>query len=110
APAPSGGASPRLPAGLARRAEKWPHAFSATSTHDTKRSEDVRARLNVLSELPKEWAAALARWSRLNEPHRVAWEDGPAPDANEEYFLYQTLLGAWPVGPCGPKEYGRFVD
>jgi (1->4)-alpha-D-glucan 1-alpha-D-glucosylmutase len=83
----------------AERLEQWPHSLLATSTHDTKRSEDVRARLNALSELPSEWQAALARWSRLNSPKKAVVEDQPAPDRNDEYLLYQTLLGAWPDGP-----------
>jgi (1->4)-alpha-D-glucan 1-alpha-D-glucosylmutase len=80
----------------AERLERWPHSLLATSTHDTKRSEDVRARLNALSELPAEWHAALARWGRLNSSKKTVVEDQPAPDRNDEYLLYQTLLGAWP--------------
>jgi hypothetical protein len=76
-----------------------PHALSPLSTHDTKRSEDVRARINVLSEMPREWGEAVARWRKLNEPHRRTVEDLVAPDANEEYLLYQTLVGAWPLEP-----------
>jgi (1->4)-alpha-D-glucan 1-alpha-D-glucosylmutase len=92
------------------RQARWPRSLSATSTHDTKRSEDVRARLNVLSELPGEWKDRLARWSELNRPHRLSMEDnGLAPDPNEEYLLYQTLLGAWPLEPYGPAEYADFV-
>jgi (1->4)-alpha-D-glucan 1-alpha-D-glucosylmutase len=83
----------------AERLEQWPHAFLATSTHDTKRSEDVRARLNALSELPGEWQAALSRWGRLNSSKKVVVEDRPAPDRNDEYLLYQILLGAWTAGP-----------
>ncbi|MFL5342118.1 MAG: malto-oligosyltrehalose synthase [Gemmataceae bacterium] len=79
------------------RQSHWPRALSTTATHDTKRGEDVRARLNVLSEIPEKWREAVARWSEWNKPHRVALEDESAPDANEEYFLYQTLLGAWEV-------------
>jgi (1->4)-alpha-D-glucan 1-alpha-D-glucosylmutase len=94
---------------LLERQTRWPHAMSASSTHDTKRSEDVRARLNVLSELPAEWEACLRRWSDLNRPHRTLVDDAPAPDANEEYLLYQTLLGAWPLGSPGPDEYAEFV-
>jgi (1->4)-alpha-D-glucan 1-alpha-D-glucosylmutase len=70
-----------------------PLAMLATSTHDTKRSEDVRARINLLSEIPEEWALAVARWSAINERHR---RDG-MPDRNVEYLLYQTLVGAWPI-------------
>ena len=71
--------------------------LSPLSTHDTKRGEDMRARLNVLSELPGAWANRVAAWSERNRHHKVELHDGVlAPDANEEYFLYQTLVGAWP--------------
>jgi (1->4)-alpha-D-glucan 1-alpha-D-glucosylmutase len=92
------------------RQARWPWALSATSTHDTKRSEDVRARLNVLSELPEEWNHCIARWSQLNQPHRGNVDDAPVPDANEEYMLYQTLVGAWPLEPYCEQEYAQFVD
>jgi (1->4)-alpha-D-glucan 1-alpha-D-glucosylmutase len=78
------------------RLERWPHSLLTTSTHDTKRSEDVRARLNALSELAGEWQAAVARWGRINSSKKAVVEDQPAPDRNDEYLLYQTLLGAWP--------------
>jgi (1->4)-alpha-D-glucan 1-alpha-D-glucosylmutase len=91
------------------RQARWPWAFSTTTTHDTKRSEGVRARLNVLSELPGEWQDCVARWSRLNQPHQVSVEEIPVPDPNEEYFLYQTLLGAWPIEPYTSEEYAEFV-
>ena len=104
----------RAPAVLHRffqeRQAQWPWALSALSTHDTKRSEDVRARLDVLSEWPKEWQECLARWAALNQAHKTTLDEVPAPDANEEYFLYQTLLGAWPLEPYGAEEYGRFVE
>jgi glycogen operon protein len=84
----------------AERARRWPGALTASSTHDTKRSEDVRARLSALSELPDEWQAQLAGWSLLNDKHRsrAAGASGevPAPTRNDEYLLYQTLLGVWP--------------
>jgi (1->4)-alpha-D-glucan 1-alpha-D-glucosylmutase len=75
---------------------RWPAAMLATSTHDTKRSEDVRARISLLSEIPERWAAAVRRWSARNEKHR---RDGlpDRPDRNTEYLLYQTLVGAWPL-------------
>ena len=72
---------------------RWPHTMLATSTHDTKRSEDVRARLNVLSEIPGEWCRAVSRWAGLNERHRARG----LPDRNAEYLLYQTLVGSWPI-------------
>ncbi len=78
------------------RARKWPHELLATSTHDTKRSEDVRARINVLSEMPGEWRAALERWSRMNRARRREVEGLPAPSRNDEYLLYETLLGTLP--------------
>jgi (1->4)-alpha-D-glucan 1-alpha-D-glucosylmutase len=65
----------------------------ATATHDTKRGEDVRARLAVLSEMPEEWAGAVARWSRLTSRFR----SGEYPDPSTEYFFYQTVVGAWPL-------------
>ncbi|MBU4449317.1 MAG: malto-oligosyltrehalose synthase [Proteobacteria bacterium] len=80
-----------------RRQENWPSTLNATATHDTKRSEDVRMRINVLSEDPQKWEACLQRWSAWNQPKK-RWVNGMAvPDANEEYFLYQTLIGAWPL-------------
>src|SRR5262249_22128508 len=92
----------------AERLERWPHALLTTSTHDTKRSEDVRARLNALSELLGEWQAAPARWGRLHSPRKVVVEEQPAPDRNDEYLLYQTLLGAWPEGPLEGNDLARF--
>jgi (1->4)-alpha-D-glucan 1-alpha-D-glucosylmutase len=83
----------------AERLKRWPHSLLATSTHDTKRSEDVRARLNALSEMLEEWQAALARWGCINAPQKVVIEGQAAPDSNDEYLLYQTLLGAWPDEP-----------
>src|SRR5439155_6383149 len=74
------------------RQAHWPWALATTSTHDTKRSEDVRARLNVLSELPDEWRDCLVHWGELNRRHRIQLDDLGAPDANEEYLLYQTLV------------------
>jgi (1->4)-alpha-D-glucan 1-alpha-D-glucosylmutase len=97
----------------AERCERWPHALLATSTHDTKRGEDVRARLNALSEMPGDWHAALTRWGRLNSSKKRVVEDQPAPDRNDEYLLYQTLLGAWPVqlhGEADVEELGRFRE
>lgn len=78
------------------RRDEWPHAMLSTSTHDTKRSGDVRARINVLSEIPDEWAAALTRLQTLNAPHKTLLDGALMPDANDEYLFYQALLGAWP--------------
>lgn len=82
----------------ARRAA-WPYTLNATSTHDTKRSEDVRLRLAVLSEIPEDWEAHLRRWRALNRHKKRQVRERTAPDSNEEYFIYQTLLGAWPLLP-----------
>lgn len=79
----------------ARTAEEWPRTMNATSTHDTKRSEDVRARINLLTGIPDLWAQAVQRWAGLNE--RFRRENMPA--RNDEYLLYQTLVGAWPIEP-----------
>jgi (1->4)-alpha-D-glucan 1-alpha-D-glucosylmutase len=81
----------------AERRRRSPHALSATATHDTKRGEDVRMRINVLSEIPAEWRARVTAWQRLNRRHRVMVDGAPAPGANTEYFIYQTLVGAWPL-------------
>ena len=80
---------------------RWPHGMNATSTHDTKRSEDVRARINVLSELPGEWEKRIFQWSRWNEGKKKSIEGRPVPDRNEEILVYQTLLGAWPLDESG---------
>ncbi|MBI4565883.1 MAG: malto-oligosyltrehalose synthase [Planctomycetes bacterium] len=80
----------------AERRRNWPHGLLATTTHDSKRCEDVRARLNALSEIPALWERAVLRWREMNRPQRVALEGVEAPDANEEYLLYQTLAGTWP--------------
>ena len=95
---------------MRERQAHWPHSLSATSTHDTKRSEDVRARINVLSELPKVWRAQLATWAKLNKRHKTEMEGQPAPDGNEEYLLYQTLIGAWPLSTLDDTQYRTFCD
>jgi (1->4)-alpha-D-glucan 1-alpha-D-glucosylmutase len=81
---------------MAERRRRWPSALSATSTHDTKRGEDVRARLNVLSEMPGAWKAAVTKWRAVNRRFKTDLKGRSAPDANEEYLIYQTLVGAWP--------------
>ena len=83
------------------RRGKWPGSLNASSTHDTKRSEDVRARLNALSEMPAEWNEHLALWAKQNAPHKEQVNGHAVPDRNEEYFIYQTLLGVWPLEPEG---------
>jgi len=102
-PAHMGAAVEDVHRALRTRAEISPHALSATATHDTKRGEDARARLYVLSERADAWAAATASWATLNAPHKTKLDNVDAPAASEEYFLYQTLVGAWPVD-------GRYSD
>ncbi|MBW6503500.1 malto-oligosyltrehalose synthase [bacterium] len=78
-------------------ADRWPHTMNATTTHDTKRSEDVRARINVLSEIPEEWEKRLQHWSRQNAGKRRIVNGIATPAPGEEILLYQTLLGVWPL-------------
>jgi (1->4)-alpha-D-glucan 1-alpha-D-glucosylmutase len=80
-----------------QRARDWPHTMLATSTHDSKRSEDIRARIDVLSEIPAEWRLHLRNWKRINRHQKSIVNGRPAPFPNDEYLLYQTLLGAWPI-------------
>src|SRR5205085_4261183 len=92
------------------RASDWPHALLATSTHDSKRSEDVRARLDVLSELPAEWRLHASRWRSLNRSRRKRLEALEAPTANDEYLLYQTLVGTWPDRHDDASVAAAFAD
>lgn len=96
-------------AGNQERARQWPFSMLNTSTHDSKRSEDVRARLNVLSEMPQAWVAEVFRWRRANRAKKRTLGDGRVvPDHNEEYLLYQTLAGAWPFNFAAERE--TFVE
>ncbi|MGH7230799.1 MAG: malto-oligosyltrehalose synthase, partial [Nitrospiraceae bacterium] len=95
---------------MEHRQARWPHGLSPTSTHDTKRSEDVRARINVLSEMPALWKSHLTRWSKLNKKYKCDVEGLPVPDRNDEYFLYQTLVGAWPLEQLEERQYRIFCD
>lgn len=94
----------------ANRQRHWRHSMLATSTHDTKRGEDVRARINVLSEIPAEWGAAVERWSRLNADKKSPVGADLAPDSNDEYLFYQTLVGAWPLESCTAEEFADFRE
>ena len=95
---------------MTERADQWPHSLSTTSTHDTKRSEDVRARLNVLSEIPTEWRQRLRLWSRLNKKAKHRLEDKIIPSTNEEPLIYQTLLGIWPLTPLQEEGYPLLLE
>jgi (1->4)-alpha-D-glucan 1-alpha-D-glucosylmutase len=94
----------------AARAQRWPHALLTTSTHDTKRSEDVRARIDVVSELPDAWERFLSIAREANESRKVKVGERLAPDAAEEVLLYQTLLGAVPEWPLKPLEKEAIRD
>ncbi len=94
----------------AERAQRWPSTMCATATHDTKRGEDVRARITVLSEIPREWQARLARWRRLNRRRRQAVGERLAPGRNDEYLFYQTLVGAWPLRPLDAAGHQEAAD
>jgi (1->4)-alpha-D-glucan 1-alpha-D-glucosylmutase len=82
---------------IARRQKNWPNSMNATTTHDTKRSEDTRARIAVLSEIPEKWDAALRCWSLGNDKFVHKANTAAVPDRNEEYLFYQTLVGVWPL-------------
>jgi (1->4)-alpha-D-glucan 1-alpha-D-glucosylmutase len=86
------------------RQRDWPATLLATSTHDTKRSEDVRARMVAISEVPQLWRSALQRWRVINRRWKRILDDTAAPDATEEYLFYQTLLGTWPMDAAGQAE------
>jgi (1->4)-alpha-D-glucan 1-alpha-D-glucosylmutase len=90
---------------IQRRKDHWPRAMNTTATHDTKRGEDARARINVLSELPDEWDECLKTWSKINRAKKTKIKGEEAPDRNDEYFLYQTLIGAYPVGAGGHEAF-----
>ncbi|MEX0714677.1 MAG: malto-oligosyltrehalose synthase [Pirellulales bacterium] len=93
----------------ADRLEHWPHTMLASSTHDTKRSEDARARINVLSECPQQWEQAIERWREMNSRHKREIDGADAPDANEEYLLYQTLVGTWPLEPISGADREQYT-
>ena len=95
---------------MRERQARWPCSLSATSTHDTKRSEDVRVRIDALSEIPQAWKTHVVLWSKLNKKHKAEPYGKPVPDRNEEYLLYQTLIGAWPFPPCDDPQYRAFCD
>jgi (1->4)-alpha-D-glucan 1-alpha-D-glucosylmutase len=95
------------------RLQHWPHSMLSSSTHDSKRSEDMRARLHVISELAQEWGERVERWSTLNLRHRRDSEDEPRPSRNDEYLIYQTLLGAWPLASMDAdamKQFGERIE
>jgi (1->4)-alpha-D-glucan 1-alpha-D-glucosylmutase len=92
------------------RGEMWPNSMNASSTHDTKRGEDVRARINVLSEMPAEWYRAIRRWRDMNRKSKTKVRELIAPDSNEEYLLYQTLIGTWPLLPMNTQQHTAYIQ
>ncbi len=92
------------------RQRDWPVTLLALSTHDTKRSEDVRARMIAISEMPDIWRRSLPRWRVANRRWKRSVNETEAPDANEEYLLYQTLLGTWPIQSSGEPEENTTPD
>ena len=87
------------------RLSRWPGTMNSTSTHDTKRSEDVRARINVLSEIPEEWENHLKKWMDLNKSLKQDVKGMPVPGPETEILLYQTMLGAWPLDESAFTEF-----
>ena len=92
------------------RARHWPHTMLATSTHDNKRAEDVRARITALSELPAAWRLEARRWSRLNRSRKREVQGAEAPSRNDEYLLYQTLVGTWPSGDAEEAARAAYTE
>lgn len=93
-----------------RRLRERPLSLLCTTTHDTKRSEDVRARIHVLAEIPNQWRAALGRWARLNRRHRYEVDGELAPSRNDEYLFYQTLVGVWPLTPPDESAHRELIE
>jgi (1->4)-alpha-D-glucan 1-alpha-D-glucosylmutase len=91
------------------RGEVWPHAMIATATHDTKRGEDVRARINVLSEMPTGWDRAIRRWRDMNRKWKTKLDQGASPSSNEEYLFYQTLVGTWPLSSMSAEQHAIYA-
>ena len=96
-PSPSATVAPEFSALANERLHRWRYGLNSTATHDTKRGEDVRARIDVLSEIPREWQQHLGRWARWNKKKKKVVQSEKVPDRNEEIFLYETLIGSWPL-------------
>ena len=92
------------------RRELWPNSMTATTTHDTQRSEDVRSRINVLSEKPADWYRAIRRWQEMNRKWKTKVGNRAAPTAVDEYLFYQTLIGTWPFETMGADAHAAYVE
>jgi (1->4)-alpha-D-glucan 1-alpha-D-glucosylmutase len=88
----------------------WPHAMLNTSTHDSKRSEDIRTRINVLTEMPQEWQKRFFLWSKINRPLKSQLEGRLTPTKNDEYAFYQNLIGSWPSTSLAGKERREYIS
>ena len=95
---------------MRHRNEIWPHSISGTATHDTKRGEDFRARLHVLSEASQEWIEAFGRWQKMNGSFVREIDGDSAPDVNEQYLIYQTLVGTWPIEAMDATQLEQYHD
>jgi (1->4)-alpha-D-glucan 1-alpha-D-glucosylmutase len=95
---------------MRHRMASWPNTMSATSTHDSKRGEDFRTRVHVLSEAAAEWTEAFRRWHEMNRPLIRELDGDCVPDANEEYLLYQTLVGTWPHDELNQSQREQYRD
>jgi len=105
-----GTTTPELHLANQDRLRCWPHTMLTTSTHDSKRAEDVRARINVLSELSGLWRIRVREWKRFNRNYKRIVNGRPAPSPNDEYLLYQTLLGAWPLQSLDETHWQTFCE
>lgn len=94
---------------IRKRGNKWRYSLNASSTHDTKRGEDVRARINVISEIPDEWALRVKKWYNMNLKFKKEHNGRFFPDKNDEYFLYQTLIGTFPFKGSPGEEYKKRI-
>jgi (1->4)-alpha-D-glucan 1-alpha-D-glucosylmutase len=99
-------AAERLHRANCERARCFPVSMLTTSTHDTKRSGDVRARLAALTEIASAWVSLVLRWRRINAKHAVRVGGRKTPDSATEYMFYQTVVGVWPLDPAGPDADG----
>ena len=95
---------------MQHRVATWPHALSATATHDTKRGEDMRARINVLSEIPRQWIDAVERLMKRIATADAEHDEKTAVDANAKYLLYQTLVGTWPLAPMDGPAREQYIE
>lgn len=106
----TGTSARRFHAFARRRLRETPRSLNATATHDMMRGEDARARVNVLSEIPERWDAALRRWRMINRKYKTRVKGRAVPDANEEYLIYQTFVAVWPFGAASAREHGDLVE